>query len=179
MHINADWAILEVVDEANRPVPDGQPGAKVLLTNLSNYAQPFIRYEIGDVITMATRRCGCGNHLPLIERVGGRDSDMFWVRTTDETRPMPPALFDLALANVLDVREYQVTQLENQLVRVRVEPLAGVPFDRDRAILAIEEQLDEFGLNHHVHVEVEVVDRLTPEQDSKFKRFVSHVKSPT
>lgn len=178
MHVNADWAILEVVDEANRPVPDGQNGAKVLLTNLSNLVQPFIRYEVGDIVTMATHRCGCGNNLPLIERVEGRDSDMFWIRTAEDVRPMPPALFDLALANVLEVREYQVIHEDNGRVRVRIEPLPGVQFDRDRATREIEQQLDAFGLNHHVRVEVEVVDRLTPELGSKFKRFVSKVRAP-
>src|SRR5262245_21028591 len=52
MHVNADWALLEVVDEDNQPVPDGEPGAKVLVTNLANYTQPSIRYEIGDINPM-------------------------------------------------------------------------------------------------------------------------------
>ena len=67
MHVNADWAILEVVDENNRPVPDGEKGAKVLVTNLANYVQPIIRYEIGDIITMATEPCDCGSNLPFIK----------------------------------------------------------------------------------------------------------------
>ena len=35
-HVNADWAILEVVDDDYRPVPAGTPGPKVLITNLAN-----------------------------------------------------------------------------------------------------------------------------------------------
>src|SRR4051812_4839366 len=31
MHVNQDWAILEVVDENNQPVPDGEKGAKCWL----------------------------------------------------------------------------------------------------------------------------------------------------
>src|SRR5262249_29929768 len=50
MHLQADWVIMEVVDRDNRPVPPGQPGEKVLLTNLYNRVQPFIRYEVGDVV---------------------------------------------------------------------------------------------------------------------------------
>ena len=49
----------------------------MLVTNLANYAQPIIRYEIGDMITMATEPCGCGSNLPLIDHVEGRDSDVF------------------------------------------------------------------------------------------------------
>ena len=47
MHLQADWAILEVVNRHNEPVAAGEPGEKVLLTNLYNTVQPFIRYETG------------------------------------------------------------------------------------------------------------------------------------
>jgi phenylacetate-CoA ligase len=41
-------AIVEVVDEAGRHVAPGEPGSKVLLTNLVNLTQPLIRYELSD-----------------------------------------------------------------------------------------------------------------------------------
>ena len=36
LHINADWAILESVDDDYRPVPPGELGTRVLVTNLAN-----------------------------------------------------------------------------------------------------------------------------------------------
>ena len=72
MHLQADWAVLEVVDRRGEPVPPGQPGEKVLLTNLYNTVQPFLRYEVDDVVTMSPGPCPCGNPLPLILRVEGR-----------------------------------------------------------------------------------------------------------
>ena len=48
MHLNADWVILEPVDEHQRPVPPGQPSCSVLLTNLANTVQPLIRYDLGE-----------------------------------------------------------------------------------------------------------------------------------
>ena len=39
-----DMCIVELVDEHDRPVPDGVPSAKALLTNLHNRTQPLIRY---------------------------------------------------------------------------------------------------------------------------------------
>ena len=45
-HVNEDWVILEAVDEALRPVPDGTRSATVLLTVFANEAQPFIRYDL-------------------------------------------------------------------------------------------------------------------------------------
>ncbi len=42
-----DLRHVEVVDEDNRPVPDGVEG-RILVTDLENYDFPLIRYELGD-----------------------------------------------------------------------------------------------------------------------------------
>ena len=42
-HLNEDWVILEAVDEAMRPVPDGTLSASELLTVPATDVQPFIR----------------------------------------------------------------------------------------------------------------------------------------
>ena len=38
-------------------------GCTVLLTNLANTAQPFIRYDLADQVTLQTGRCVCGSPL--------------------------------------------------------------------------------------------------------------------
>jgi phenylacetate-coenzyme A ligase PaaK-like adenylate-forming protein len=176
MHINADWAILEVVDEKNQPVPTGEKGAKVLVTNLANYAQPIIRYEVGDVVTMATEPCGCGSNMPLIERVEGRDSDVFYIETDKGVRSLQPAVFDLAILQMLDAREYQLIQEENTRFRILIEPLPGRNLDRDWAKKIMHEQLQKYDLDERLDFELEVVDRLTTEGDQKFKRVVCKVQ---
>jgi phenylacetate-coenzyme A ligase PaaK-like adenylate-forming protein len=176
MHVNADWAILEVVDDKNRPVPDGKAGAKVLVTNLANYVQPIIRYEVGDLVTMATKPCGCGNNMPLIDHIDGRDSDMFYIETPSGRRPLQPTVFELALGRMLDAREYQIVQEENTKFRVRVEPLPGKTFNRERGEKIMHDELKEYKLGDMVEVEFEIVDRLAADGDKKFKRIVSKEK---
>jgi len=60
LHVAEDLLVVEVVDQDNRPVPDGTPGCKVLATNLFNRALPLIRYEISDIVTVAECSCPCG-----------------------------------------------------------------------------------------------------------------------
>jgi phenylacetate-coenzyme A ligase PaaK-like adenylate-forming protein len=177
MHINADWALVEVVDESNRPVPDGKLGAKVLVTNLANYAQPIIRYEIGDMIQMAAKPCGCGSNLPLIDHVEGRDSDVFEIKTDEGTKSLQPTIFELALGRLLDVREYQIVQEENARFRILIEPLPGKPVDRDRAEKVMHEQLREYGLEKQLQIKVEAADKLTNDGEQKFKRVVSKLEN--
>jgi phenylacetate-coenzyme A ligase PaaK-like adenylate-forming protein len=175
MHVNSDWAILEVVDENNRPVSAGKKGAKVLVTNLANYVQPIIRYEIGDIVTMATKPCNCGSNLPLIARVDGRDSDMLYIETAKGTQPLPPAIFEHAMSQIIEVREYQLIQEESNRFRVLIEPLNNGNFDRERANHVVAKQLELYGLNHQVHVKLEVVEQLAPDGYAKFKRVVSKI----
>ena len=60
LHINEDWVIVEPVDKDNNPVGYGVRSDKVLITNLSNYIQPFIRYELTDRIIVHNEKCKCG-----------------------------------------------------------------------------------------------------------------------
>lgn len=187
MHVNADWSILEVVDDENRPVPAGAKGAKVLVTNLANWAQPFIRYEVGDIVTMADKPCGCGSNMPLIERVDGRDSDVFRIPSSNGLKELSPIVFEHALAHVVDAREYQIVQEAATDFRIRVEPLPGKELDTEQAHQAIQKHLVTYGLKDKIRVEVELVDELTSDGEQKFKRVVSQIddsvepkrKSPT
>jgi len=171
--VNADWSILEVVDEKNRPVPAGEKGAKVLVTNLANYVQPIIRYEIGDIITMATEPCDCGSNLPLIKCVDGRDSDVFEIKTESGARTLQPTIFQLALGRMLDVREYQIIQEDNTQFRILLEPLPGQKLDQTRADKVMQQQLRDYDLDKTLDVTLETVDRLATDGESKFKHCIT------
>jgi phenylacetate-coenzyme A ligase PaaK-like adenylate-forming protein len=77
LHLLESLNIVEVVDGENQAVANGVTGSKILLTNLSSYAQPRIRYEIPDMVRLAPNgaECPCGRTTPLIEVVEGRSDD--------------------------------------------------------------------------------------------------------
>ena len=73
LHIMQDTVYIEFVDENNQPVPPNTSG-KILLTDLTNFVFPLIRYEIGDEGKYKETRCSCGRPLPLMENVRGRQA---------------------------------------------------------------------------------------------------------
>ena len=75
LHINEDWLIVEAVDKDNNPVDAGVFSDKVLITNLANYVQPFIRYELSDRVIIHDEECPCGNKMRWLE-VEGRTDDI-------------------------------------------------------------------------------------------------------
>lgn len=70
MHINSDWIIVEPIDENGAPVPDGQLSKGVLITDLTNFIQPVIRYRVDDAVRVSHEPCPCGRKFPTIEIVG-------------------------------------------------------------------------------------------------------------
>ena len=173
-HVNADWAILEVVDADNRPVPPGVLGHKVLLTNLANYTQPLIRYEVGDRVMMATGPCGCGSRLPRLERVVGRVAEVFKVRVGGELRTLASSPFQQSLEHFRGVREWQAVQQGENRVVVRLEPLPGAVLDLPRMRAKLDERLGYAGFTGALDVEFEVVPELTIDpRTGKFRRMVS------
>ena len=60
IHLFEDTTLVENVDADGRPVPAGQPGARLLLTNLHNLVQPLIRVEVTDMVTLDPTRAPAG-----------------------------------------------------------------------------------------------------------------------
>ena len=79
-HVVAENVVVEIVDNEGKVVPAGNEG-RILITNLHNYAMPFIRYEIRDVGAGSERACHCGRGLPLLSGLKGRTTDSISTRS--------------------------------------------------------------------------------------------------
>jgi phenylacetate-coenzyme A ligase PaaK-like adenylate-forming protein len=177
-HLNADHAVLEVVDDDNQPVPPGTAGSKVLLTNLYNRVQPMIRYEIGDVVTMGAGPCPCGSNLPRIESVGGRTKERLWVQEGDSYREIPYYLFLAGLHHYLDMAEHQVVQTGRNRFVVRVAPLPGKTLSAERVRRLVHDSVAAEGLAELVNIGVEIVDEIKPDPGSGKRNRVQNLVGP-
>lgn len=124
-HINDDWLIVEPVDGANRPVPDGEQAEKLLLTNLFNYSQPFIRYEITDRIVLHHEHCPCGNPSPWIT-LEGRTDDMIKLTNGAATIRIPPLAAYATLKEVHALKRFQLVVHAGNALELRLEPAEGI-----------------------------------------------------
>jgi len=148
------------------------------VTNLANDVQPFIRYEIGDRVTMADTPCQCGNRLPRVARIEGRTADYFWVRAGNGYRQLLSFVFKTAFEPLAGVREWQAVQEDRNRIRARLEPLPGASPDAARGRDLLKKQLTSQGLTD-VEAEVEVVPRIDVDpKTGKLRRLVSQVGPP-
>lgn len=177
-HLNADLAILEVVDRQGRPVPDGTPGSKVLITNLYNRIQPLIRYEVGDVVTMSPSSCPCGSPFPLIQSVTGRTEEQFWIEVNGVYQKIPYFVFLAALHHEADLAEHQVVQNGRNHFVVRVAPQPGKRLSAERLDRLIRQSMRTEGLGDILDWEIEVVSEILPDPKSGKMHRVRNLVGP-
>jgi putative adenylate-forming enzyme len=120
LHLYEDLVIAEVVDEANRPVPPGVQGAKVLVTVLFSRTQPLIRYEMSDRLTLSGKACACGRPFAMLEAISGRAEDvLIFARTGGGTISVHPVVVHQALDGVR-AAAWQVIREDDRALRVLI-----------------------------------------------------------
>ena len=139
LHVNADWYILEPVDAAHQPVPPGQASYSVLVTNLANYIQPIIRYDLGDSVMVDAEPCPCGSPLPTIRVQGRTDEILAFSTDNGQTVHLLPMTIATVIEETAGVRRFQVIQVAPSVLSVRLE--AAAPGDADRVWEAVERNL--------------------------------------
>ena len=67
LHLNEDWIIVEPVDKDKKPLEETEEWSEgILVTDLTNYVQPIIRYYVNDVVRIKRIPLECCS-LPQLE----------------------------------------------------------------------------------------------------------------
>ncbi len=163
LHVCEDEVILERVDDSGAPVPPGEPASRTLVTGLANRTFPFIRYDLGDQVTVLSGECACGSAYARVADIEGRrDDDFRYGETT-----IPALAFRHVLGADPEITEYQVNQTPEgaDILVVGRPDIAGLTS-------ALASALGQYGLTAPA-VQVRTVDRLPRhEATGKLRRFV-------
>ena len=177
LHVNADWVVLEPVDEELRPVPAGETSHTALVTNLANRTQPVIRHDIGDRVTARRDPCPCGSPLPAVH-VEGRQHDTLFFRSGDrEVALLPMALIVSFFGSVPGIGPgTQIVKTAEDLLSLRVNFSEGA--DRDAAWEEMARRVRSYLQAHglpHVSVELSPIPPGRDPRTGKLSRTWSEV----
>ena len=70
--INSEDLYVEILDENNKVLPNGEEG-RIVITSLYNKAHPFIRYDLGDIGVLSKMST---IKTPILEKLIGRTNDI-------------------------------------------------------------------------------------------------------
>jgi phenylacetate-coenzyme A ligase PaaK-like adenylate-forming protein len=177
IHAYEDLFLFEVVDDAYRPVPFGQTGERLLITNLYNLTQPLIRYEVSDKIVVSPEPCPCGRPYRLVSAVEGRSDDVLYLPgNAGGEVPVHCVHFTTSIEKVPSVRAFQVVH-EPDGVHVRVVKRGDAV--REEMVRSIHAELtrrfEALGCSSPIHVEEVAAIERDVKTMGKLKMVISNV----
>lgn len=171
-HMGLHWAfetsILELVDESLNPVQAGTEG-ELLLTSLTNYAMPTIRYAPGDLATLSTQKCTCGRELPLLSQINGRTTDI--LKFSNGISIGGPAL--TLVFRDYPLRKYQVVQ--NSLDALDINLVPAENFDNQIHLESLKETI-AFHCGKEIRLTFNFMDSIPLPTSGKFRFIINNTK---
>jgi len=169
LHINEEWAYMEIVDDAGIPLPLGREG-RIVVTVFDNLVMPFIRYNNGDRGVIAEDPCPCGRTLRTLLLKGRKIQTLgFADGRTVSFLDIPPVFDRYPTA----IRQFQVVRTGNLSFCIRVIP--GADFEKFRDTVA--EQLRRL-VHPHMQIAWESCGSLAEGPNGKAVYFIDETAVP-
>ena len=171
LHVNADSVFVEIENRSPlTPNPSPARGeGNLIVTDLSNFAMPLVRYRIGDVGALSDRVCECGRGLPLLESIEGREAD-FVVTPTGRLISGISLTENFAL-HIRGAAQVQVIQETVHHLRIRLVPDERFNHESERQIAKLVNDTFGSGVRH----DVECVSSIPQEPSGKYRFCISKV----
>lgn len=175
LHLMELHQYVEILDEDNRPVLDGNEG-KIIITTLDNYSMPLIRYEIGDRgIKMPYEKCSCGRTFSKLESVTGRSEDRV---ITPDGQYIDSNFFvhfiGVECNQTGDVKKFQVVQKKINEIEINIVPMKGFIDDAIKENIKTK-LLDRIG--NSISLSINTVQNIPKTQTGKYRYVINHLYS--
>jgi len=117
LHINEDIVMIEEEDLGEgRFIP--------IITDFTRLSQPIVRYRLNDVLVHRSEPCPCGCKFMALEKIEGREDDVFIFRSINSGNPevkVFPDLIRRCILYVEGIRQYQVIQHSHERIEIRLQ----------------------------------------------------------
>jgi phenylacetate-CoA ligase len=170
LHISELSYFVEVVDPEGRSCSPGTEG-DVLVTLLSNYTMPLIRYRIEDRAALSAEPCSCGRVTRRLITVCGRRND--YLIAGDGTQINGTALTTL-LYPVAGIRRFQYRQTSKDVVLSIVLADAGAQATLSRELEPIVVRARQ--LLRGIELTLAFVDHIPPSASGKHRYILNDLQ---
>jgi phenylacetate-CoA ligase len=172
MHVAMETSVVEFVKDG-RAVTPGEEG-EILVTDLTNYGMPLIRYQINDFGIPLAGSCSCGRELDRMDAAVGRLHDCFY--GPDGTRHSGNVLgIHLTLAED-GVAVGQAQFIQRSLTRFLVR-MTDKPEPSQETFNYLERRMKEI-IGAGITVDFEVVARIPEEPSGKTRYVICEIPPP-
>ena len=160
LHVDEDFAAVEFLYDRDRE------GYRIIGTNFTNLATPLLRYDTGDLASLAEGKCNCGNPGRVIARIDGRQEDYVVLANF-----MYVGRMDHVFKDISGVREAQINQNIPGKIEIRIVTGKEYSATEEKAIYMELEK--RFG--NLLEVNLRYVDSLPRSKNGKLRLVVSDI----
>lgn len=168
---------VEILDKKGNVAPPGVLG-EIVVTQLKNYAMPFLRYKIGDMGVLNNKISKSGLEWPVLEKVTGRITDVF--RKSDGGVIVAEYLIHLigVIMNKDWIRKYQLIQEDYDFIRVLLCPDKKIDNNKDtiKNDLSFIEDKIKLVMGNDCKIEFEFPSDIAPSPSGKYRYTISKVQ---
>lgn len=167
--VNSETLFVEILDEKNQQVPNGQEG-RIVITSFYNKAHPFIRYDIGDIGILDEKSTF---KKPILKKLIGRTND---IALLPSGKKSPGLTFYYVTKSIIEddgnVKEFIIIQLKVDTFEIQYVSTIELTSGQIKKIEnAIRMYLEE-GLTF-IFTRKEILKR---SKSGKLKQFTSFLK---
>lgn len=164
--VNSETLFVEILDDNNNPVPNGQSG-KIVITSLYNKAHPFIKYDLGDTGTL----CESSTlQKPILKNLIGRTND---VAVLPSGKSVPGLTFYYVTKSIIEddgnVKEFVIAQTKKDTFEIKYTSERTLTSNEETGIKKALDTYLEVGLK----LTLEHVESLDRSRRGKLKQFTS------
>jgi phenylacetate-CoA ligase len=161
-HILELSCILECVDDDGCVLPDGKVG-RLIATDLTQSAFPYIRYDTGDIGSLENTECSCGWTGRVLKHIEGRSDD--YILTPDGRKLGRLSYITKKGKGIL---ESQIAQVKKNKIIIRVIPSKNFDPESMESVLEVAKSL----IGNQMSIEWQIVPHIKRSKMHKIQHVV-------
>ena len=172
LHLIPDIHYLEIVDDEGREVKAGKSG-NIIITLLTNYTMPLIRYKIGDRGALSEKNGLCRHGLPFLEKIEGRIVGHFKNKFGDI---ISGGFFFAILLSCKNIKQFQIIQEEIEFISINLVLIDKTKLKNMKKDFKEINRKIKLAMGNSTKIKYNLIDEIKPSPSGKYMYVFSRVK---
>lgn len=172
LHLIPTIHYLEIMDDEEREVKSGNSG-NIIITLLTNYTMPLIRYKIGDRGVLSDKNNQCRHGLPFLEKIEGRIVGHFKNKFGDI---ISGGFFFSILLSCKNIKQFQIIQEEIEFISISLVLIDKTKLKNMKKDFKEINRKIKLAMGNRTKIKYNLIDGIKPSPSGKYMYVFSKLE---